>query len=441
MSAPPPPLPRAVDTPVLCIPPPGFLADPALARVLEALPEARVVGGAVRDALLGLPVADIDLATPRPPEAVIAALHAAGLRALPTGLAHGTVTALADGRGFEITTLRRDVTTDGRHAVVAFTADWRADAARRDFTLNALSLTRDGAVFDYFAGLADLRAGHVRFVGDPATRIAEDYLRILRFFRFHARYGRGAPDPAALAAIRAGAAGIDALSPERVWSEFRLLLATADPGGATALMDACGVLSHVLPEGADLQRLARLLTAGAPSDPLLRLAALLAGDASHLADRLRLSTAERTRLLALRAGPVPHPEDDDNALRRLLAETEPDILLGRVWLADDGAPGWAALRARLATLPRPVFPLAGRDVLALGLAPGPRVGALLGAVRDWWLAGGCLANAGACRETLAARLRAGGEAAPAPDGASLPRAGEAGSHRKPRTGAPAKPAR
>ena len=430
MSAPPPPLPSAVDTPVLCIPPPDFLADPALARVLDALPETRVVGGAVRDALLGLPVADIDLATPRPPEAVIAALHAAGLRALPTGLAHGTITALADGRGFEITTLRRDVTTDGRHAVVAFTADWRADAARRDFTLNALSLTRDGAVFDYFAGLADLRAGHVRFVGDPATRIAEDYLRILRFFRFHARYGRGAPDPAALAAIRAGAAGIDALSPERVWSELRLLLATADPGGAIALMDACGVLSHVLPEGADLQRLARLLAAGAPADPLLRLTALLAGDAARLADRLRLSTAERTRLIALRAGPVPHPEDDENALRRLLAGTEPDILLGRVWLADDGAPGWAALRARLAALPPPMFPLAGRDVLALGVPPGPRVGALLGAVRAWWLAGGCQANAADCREALAARIRAGEEAAE--DEPPRPPTGEAGSPNRPR---------
>ena len=412
MSDPPAKPSHATDAPALRIPPPGFLADPALVRVLDALPEARVVGGAVRDALLGLAVADIDLATPRPPEAVIAALHAAGLRALPTGLAHGTVTALADGRGFEITTLRHDVATDGRHAVVAFTADWRADAARRDFTLNALSLTREGDVFDYFAGLADLHAGHVRFVGDPATRIAEDSLRILRFFRFHARYGRGAPDPVALAAIRAGAAGIDGLSPERVWSELRLLLAAPEPGGAITLMDACGVLSRVLAEGADVRRLARLLGAGAPACPLLRLTALLAGDAALLADRLRLSTAERTRLLALRTGPVPRPEDDDTTLRRLLAATEPEILLGRVWLADDGAPGWAALRIRLAALPRPVFPLAGRDVVALGVAPGPRVGALLGAVRDWWLAGGCLADAAACRAELGAQLRAGGEPAP-----------------------------
>lgn len=172
------------DTPALRIAPPDWLTQPPLAAVLAALPEARIAGGAVRDTLAGRPVADIDLATPRPPDRVMAALNAAGIRTVPTGLAHGTVTAVAGGRGFEITTLRRDVETDGRHAVVAFTDDWRQDAARRDFTLNALSMTPDGAVYDYFGGIADLRAGVVRFVGDPAQRIAEDYLRILRFFRF-----------------------------------------------------------------------------------------------------------------------------------------------------------------------------------------------------------------------------------------------------------------
>ncbi|MDE2007403.1 MAG: CCA tRNA nucleotidyltransferase, partial [Rhodospirillales bacterium] len=160
---------------------PAFLDDPALHAVLAALPRARIVGGAVRDALLGLPVADIDLATPDPPENVLAAVRASGLKAKPTGLAHGTVTAIADHRGFEVTTLRRDVATDGRHARVAFTEDWRADAARRDFTINALSLSPAGELFDYFGGVADLRDGRVRFVGDPAARIAEDYLRVLRF--------------------------------------------------------------------------------------------------------------------------------------------------------------------------------------------------------------------------------------------------------------------
>src|SRR6478752_9303680 len=184
------------EAPALRITPPAFLAEPALAAVMAALPEARVVGGAVRDTLAPREVREIDLATPRTPEQVTQALREAGLRAVPTGLAHGTVTAVSDGQGFEVTTLRRDVQTDGRRAVVAFTDDWRADAARRDFTINAMSLTRAGEVFDYFGGIADLRAGVLRFVGDPATRIAEDYLRILRYFRFLARYGNGPVDSA-----------------------------------------------------------------------------------------------------------------------------------------------------------------------------------------------------------------------------------------------------
>src|SRR5271165_1808685 len=204
------------DAPALRIDPPCFLAEPTLVAVMAALPEARVVGGAVRDVLAGRAVVEVDLATPRRPDRVIEALQAAGIRAVPTGLDHGTVTAVADGRGYEVTTLRRDVETDGRHAVVAFTDDWQADAARRDFTINAMSLTRTGDVFDYFGGIDDLRAGILRFVGDPATRIAEDYLRILRYFRFLARYAGGPADPAALAAIRAGLPGIARLSVERV---------------------------------------------------------------------------------------------------------------------------------------------------------------------------------------------------------------------------------
>ncbi len=388
------------DVPALRVPPPAFLADPGLAAVMAALPDARVVGGAVRGALAGLPIADIDLATPAMPEQVLAALQRAGLKAVPTGLDHGTVTAFADGRGYEITTLRRDVATDGRHAVVAFTADWRADAARRDFTLNALSMTSDGAVFDYFGGIEDLRVGRVRFVGDPARRIAEDYLRILRFFRFHAAYARTPPDARAVAAIKAGVPGLARLSPERVWGELRRILSGPDPRATVTLMAALGVLGAVLPESADPGRLARLVAAGAPADPLLRLAALLTDEADALADRLRLSNAERERLRALLAAPVPRPEDDQRALRRLLADTPADILIGRAWLAGGNGPDWAALRARLATTPRPVFSVAGRDVLALGVAPGPRVGTLLVAVRRWWLEGGCVADAEACRDRL-----------------------------------------
>ncbi|HUZ65941.1 MAG TPA: CCA tRNA nucleotidyltransferase [Acetobacteraceae bacterium] len=387
------------------IDPAALLARPGLAAVLAALPGARLVGGAVRDALAHRPVADIDLATPDPPERVVQRLAAAGLRAIPTGLGHGTITALADGAGYEITTLRQDVETDGRHARVAFTDDWRIDATRRDFTINAMSMAADGAVFDYFTGIADLAAGRVRFVGDPAARIAEDYLRILRFFRFQARYGAGEPDPAATAAIAASVYGLALLSPERVWSELKRILAAPDPLASVALMDRLGVLAAVLPEGADPAALGRLAAMGAPADPLLRLAALLTGDAAGLAERLRLSAEERDRLAALRIGPVPDPSADDGALRRALAETPAGTLIGRAFLR--GAPGaeWAGLRARLAGTPRPVFPLAGRDALALGIAPGPRVGALLRAVQAWWMAGGCVAGGGECRAELARRAQ------------------------------------
>lgn len=377
---------------------PDFLADPALRSVLRALPAARLVGGCVRDAIAGRPVADIDLATPDPPEAVMRALQDARLRVVPTGLAHGTVTAVAGGRGFEVTTLRRDESTDGRHAVVAWTEDWRQDAARRDFTMNALSMRPDGEVFDFFAGVPDLRAGRVRFVGDPATRLAEDYLRALRFFRFQARYGTGEPDGAAVAAIAEAVPGLARLSPERVWSELRRILAAPEPVAAIRLMARLGVLAAVLPEGADPTALDRLVGLDAPNDPLLRLAALLTGDAAAVAARLRLSNAERDRLVALRAGPAPDGDADDAALRRLLADTPAAILAGRCWLA--GTPGPVA---RLGELPRPHFPIEGRDALAIGFPPGPAVGEALRAVRAWWLAGGCVADAGACRAELARR--------------------------------------
>jgi poly(A) polymerase len=390
--------------PPLWIAPPSFLSEPPTVAVLAALPEARVAGGAVRDALAGRVVCDIDLATPRQPEEVMRALAMAGIRAVPTGFEHGTVTAVVNGKGIEITTLRRDVETDGRHARVEFTDDWREDAARRDFTINALSLRRDGAVFDYFGGIQDLRAGRVRFVGDAAQRIAEDYLRILRFFRFFARYGRGVPDADAASAIRSGLAGLAGLSAERVWSELKRILAAPDPVAAVKLMAELGVLEAVLPEGADPAPLARLVAARAPADPLLRLAALFAGDVDALADRLKLANDERARLAALRAGPSPQPRDDDAKLRRMLADTEPAVLIDRTWLAEGNGPGWAVLRPRIAAMPRPVFPLEGRDVLALGLAPGPRVGELLREVRAWWMEQGCTPDAAACRRELEGRV-------------------------------------
>ena len=230
----------------------------------------------------------------------MAALRQAGVKVVPTGLGHGTVTAVVDGRGFEITTLRRDVETDGRHAVVAFTEDWRLDASRRDFTINAMSMARDGTLFDYFDGTADLQAGRVRFVGDPATRIAEDYLRILRFFRFYARYGRVPPDPATLAALRDGIPGLSRLSVERVWMELRRILAAPDPEEAVGLMARLGIWAAVLPEAQAASRLA-----GLPADPVLRLAAMLTGDPLALAARLKMSNEDRERLVRLLATPSP----------------------------------------------------------------------------------------------------------------------------------------
>jgi poly(A) polymerase len=376
-----------------------------LSALLELLPEARIVGGAVRDTLAERSCVDVDLASPLPPDTVMRRLVAAGVKVVPTGLAHGTVTAVLAGRPVEITTLRRDIETDGRHAVVAFTGDWREDAARRDFTINAMSMTRDGAVFDYFGGLADLRAGRLRFVGDPSQRVAEDYLRVLRFFRFFARHGGVEPDAATLAALRDAAPRLRSLSAERVWHELTRILSAPDPTASVALMDRLGVLASAVPEGTDVRALSRLVARGAPADPVLRMAALLTGDVLAFATRLKLSLADRDRLLALRAAPLAKSDDDDAALRRLLADTPADVLVDRTWLSDTSAADGDSLRSRLRSLPAPVFPLEGRDVVALGVPPGPRVGELLRAVRTWWLAGGCEADSDACQDKARLLLR------------------------------------
>jgi poly(A) polymerase len=368
---------------------------PGMALVWDALPEARMVGGAVRDWLAGCRVADVDFAVPLAPEAVMARAAAAGLKAVPTGIAHGTVTVVAAGHGFEVTSLRRDVATDGRHAVVAFTDDWEEDAARRDFTINAMSAARGGRVYDYFGGREDLAAGRVRFVGEARLRIAEDYLRVLRFFRFFARYGHGAPDEEAVAAVTALRDGVKGLSAERVWSEVKKILEAPEPVPALRLMVQTGVLPLVLP-GADVARLEAVMAAGAPVDALLRVAALWRGDVEAFAALWRLSAAEAARLAALMVPNELRPGDDDAALRRALAEEFAPVLVERSWLAGGAGPEWEALRARLLAMERPVFPLQGRDLAALGLAPGPEMGAVLREVRAWWLAGGCVADAAVC---------------------------------------------
>ena len=373
----------------------SVLADPALVRVWSALPGARLVGGVVRDLLVGAPVADIDLATPDAPDIVAHKLASARIKSVPTGLAHGTLTAVVQSRGFEITSLRRDVASDGRHAVVAFTDDWREDAARRDFTCNAMSVDRGGVLHDFFGGEADLRAGKVRFVGDPAARLAEDYLRLLRFFRFQARFGLKPADAVTRQALTGAVPGLARLSVERVWHELKRILATQDPRAAVALMAELGVLSAVLPEGAAPDKLATLIAAGAPVDPILRLAALLAGDTAAFAVRLRLSGAERDRLLAMH-GDVPEDSSDDDALRRALADAPRDILLDRAWLTGRSL----ALRERIAAMPVPVFPLQGRDLAEAGIMPGPEIGRRLVELRAWWLQAGCQADRTACLAAL-----------------------------------------
>ncbi|GGE81693.1 CCA tRNA nucleotidyltransferase [Sphingomonas prati] len=366
------------------LPPVGV--DPALVTALFAAlgpDSARYVGGWVRDTLLGLSPQDIDLATVHAPDAVTARLDAADLRywTTPSGVAHGTVTAMLGPQPVEITTLRHDVSTDGRHAQVAFTDDWRADAARRDFTINALSADPvSGVVHDYFGGLADLDQGLVRFIGDPLIRIAEDHLRILRFFRFHARFGRGAPDPASFAACSARANDLMALSRERIAVELLKLLALPDPTATVDLMISGGLFVPVLPEidAAALPRLSALVAAEAaaniPPDGLRRLAALLPVDpakAEGVGQRLKLSKQQVLRLkLAATRDPVESPA----ALAyRVRLEPAIDRLLltgGDVAALD----GWE----------RPVLGISGGDLIAMGLAPGPLVARTLHQIERSW---------------------------------------------------------
>ena len=385
----------------------------ATRKLLDAFAEAgitvRFVGGVVRDALLARPIADIDLATPSRPEEVMAALEKAGIRAVPTGIAHGTITAVVSAPGgaprhYEITTLRRDVETDGRRARVAFDADWAEDAARRDFTINAIYLDPDGTLHDPVGGLSDLAAHRVRFVGDPATRIAEDLLRVLRYYRFTARYGDGYGDSPARAACRDAAPQLWKLSAERVAGELFRLLAVPDPVPALRMMQQDEVLAAILPEATRLDRLAQLVALEPPPpDPLRRLAALVALDAdgaAAMAERLRLSNAERERLVGL-ALPWPFdPTGDERAQRlalyRLGTERYRDLALLTAAEGSMAEPRLAELLGFAAGQPPPCFPLKGRDVLALGIPPGVRVGELLAEVQSWWEAGDFAADRPAC---------------------------------------------
>jgi poly(A) polymerase len=398
-----------------------WLCAPDSRRVLRALMAggrpARFVGGCVRDGLLGLVQAgrDLDLATPEPPEQVVALLENAGLKTIPTGLAHGTVTAVTDARRFEITTLRRDVATDGRHATVAFTDNFHADAARRDFTINAMSCDQEGRLFDYFGGRADLAAGTIRFVGPAAQRIAEDYLRILRFFRFLAHYGRLPPDVEALAACAEAAPEIARLSGERIQAEMRKLFQADNPLPALGLMRESGVLAQLLPGTPAEDRLALLLALAPQADWLLRLAALLRGQAvaaiDQVAERWRLSGRDAERLLALTQDPLPPlratPATRRRALYRIGAERYADLI--RLAAAEDRSDdAGAALAEALAESARwqpKSLPITGHDVMGLGVPAGPAVGQVLAKVEDWWVTQDFRPGHAACLAKAQALLR------------------------------------
>lgn len=387
-----------------------------LERIWAAIPQARLVGGCVRDMLCGHNVHDLDLASPLPPEEAQQRLEAAGAKVIPTGLEHGTITAVINHRPYEVTTLRRDVSTDGRHAVVAWTDDWQEDAQRRDFTINALSLDQEGRLYDYFGGEEDLRAGRVRFVGRAAQRIEEDALRCLRFFRFFARYGQGTPDEEACQAITQLRERMTRLSIERVAMELLKILAGPQLLRTMKLMEQTGSLAVLLPHHAPLSALERLLACKDPAEPLHRLAVLYppgGGDGQGFDDigaHLKLSNDNRA-LLAAFARPEPSlaVTMDDDALRRVRFVQELPILLGRSWLIQArqlGRPDaeWSMLRHRLAEMAQPVFPLAGRDMMALGVKPGPEMGRWLKRVQQWWLEQGCRADGAACRAWLLAQL-------------------------------------
>ncbi|MEO6360037.1 MAG: CCA tRNA nucleotidyltransferase [Sphingomicrobium sp.] len=369
---------------------------PGLAHLLTALGAdrglTRYVGGAVRDELLGVPVSDVDLATRLLPDEVVRRLEAAGIKAVPTGIDHGTITAVSSGQAVEVTTLRRDVSTDGRRATVAFTDDWKEDAARRDFTVNGLSADPfSGQIYDYFDGLADIVSRTVRFIGDPLERIAEDHLRILRFFRFHARFGGGPPDAAAVDACTARANDLMALSRERIADELLKLLGLPDPGPTVQLMIDRKILSPVLPEIGetglaqleDLKNIER--ECGLTADPIRRLAALLPADPEEgaaVGARLRLSKLQQKRLVfSLRRLP--------GSIYELAYRHGRDMATDRVALAGD----WPAFDRILALrhLPQwtiPKLPIGGGALIQRGLTEGPIVARTLRAIEDAWIAAG-----------------------------------------------------
>ncbi|OEI82925.1 CCA tRNA nucleotidyltransferase [Brucella sp. BO3] len=373
--------------------------------------EARVVGGAVRNTLLGTGVSDVDLATTHLPEETVRLASEAGFKPVPTGMEHGTITVVVQGHPFEVTTLRRDIETNGRHAKVAFGTDWKADAERRDFTINALYVTADGTVIDQVGGLADIETRTLRFIGDAEQRIREDYLRILRFFRFFAWYGSGRPEAEGLRASARLKDGIAQLSAERIWSEMKKLLGAPDPSRALLWMRQAGVLNLVLPEsekwGIDaIHGLVRTQSdLGWQADPLLRLESLVPPDAvrmEELGKRMKMSNAERARLEAWARADAVKPGLSEQALKKAIYRGSKQALLDRIRLAyaaarqeavgsDEAmirAGGFARLLDAAEHYDAPVFPITGGDLLARGIEKGPGLGETLRSLETLWIDSG-----------------------------------------------------
>ncbi|MEZ5816790.1 MAG: CCA tRNA nucleotidyltransferase [Hyphomicrobiaceae bacterium] len=379
----------------------AWLAQSSTQAVLGALRaagyEGRIVGGSVRNTLMSLPVSDLDIATPATPDAVTRACKAAGLSTVPTGLDHGTVTVISDHKPIEVTTLRRDIATDGRRATIAFTESWAEDAERRDFTMNALYCDGDGRLYDFVGGYADLIARRVRFIGDADQRIAEDYLRILRFFRFHASYAAGEPDRAAMAACARGVQGIARLSAERIRAELVKLLVAPGSVAAVRAMEDIGLLPALLGVAPRPDVMASLVDAerdaDEEADAMLRLSALAIAtddDIERIADRLRLSNEERTALLVIdREAIVAIGHVDERRARAIVyrkgRDTARRLALALRAIAPERAGEATRLRDTARSWQPPRLPVAGRDLVARGLEPGPSIGALLSDLERWWI--------------------------------------------------------
>lgn len=373
-----------------------WMEIPGVRAVVWALGRNRVrfIGGCVRDHLIGRESLDVDLATDHPPQESLKLLRGAHIRVEPIGIEHGTVVAITDSGQFQITTLREDVQTDGRHAVVAFTHDWTKDAARRDFTINAMSVDPDGRLYDPADGIDDLEQGRVRFIGDPRERIREDVLRILRFFRFTAWYGRAAPEPAGTAACAEAAQQLANLSGERISAEIRRMMAAPNPYQVTLTMAEHGILRPITamePAPRMLSRLVAMEQAfNLEPSPLARLAVLLPGDAdayAALAERLRFSNAERKRLAEL-ARPLPPLGDDPETMRQALYRCKDREIYTLQTLVAAAEGDRIDMRLRLheaATFAWPSLPVSGLDMIELGVPPGPKVGAILSHLEEWWI--------------------------------------------------------